>query len=72
MPVRLDAITVGHLLRFQGVEIVVCLAEHPYRERELEIGVRNGAGLVEHTLDGFLRPRSVLRRQANVSQEQVE
>lgn len=38
----------------------MCLAQHPYREGELEVGIRDGAVLIEDTLDRLLGPRSVL------------
>jgi hypothetical protein len=38
----------------------VSLAQHPYRERELEIGVGNSACFVEHPFDGFLWPGAIL------------
>jgi hypothetical protein len=65
-PVRL-AITIGVPILCLAIarcleirQIIMRLAQHPYREGELEVRVRNSAGLVEHTLDSLLRPRPVL------------
>jgi hypothetical protein len=51
----------------QLLKVFIHLAEHPDRERELEVRVRDRAAFVEHTLDGFLRPRAVLNK-SNPSQ----
>ena len=36
------------------------LTQHPNWERKLEIGVGDGASLVEDPLNGFLWPRTIL------------
>ena len=38
------------------LEVLLRAPEHPNRERELEVRVRDRARLIEHALDGFLRP----------------
>lgn len=49
-----------NLALFELAEVPVHLPEHPDRERELEVGIRDRAALVEHAFDGFLSPRTVL------------
>jgi len=49
------------ILLLQRLQIMMSLAQHPDRERELEIGIGNRARLVEYTLNSFLRPGAILR-----------
>jgi len=56
---------VGPTLSLQLFQITIGLAQHPNRERELEVRVRNRDCPVEHPLDRFLRPRTVLQRDQN-------
>lgn len=44
------------LLRFQFFQILMGLSEHPDWERKLEVGVGDGARLVEDTFNSFLWP----------------
>ena len=55
----------NRFLRIAGPELFqvpVRSAEHPYRERELEVRVRDRHVVVEHPFDRFLWPRPILER----------
>ena len=45
----------------QRLQIMMRFAQHPDRERELEIGIGDRTCLVEYTLNSFLRPGAILR-----------
>ena len=56
---------VGPTLSLQLLQITIRLAQHPNRERELEVRVRDSDCPIEHPLYRFLRPRTVLQREQN-------
>ena len=55
-------ILVAVLASLQLVQIVMCAAEHPDGEGELEVRVRDRHALVEDALHRLLGPRAVLQR----------
>lgn len=50
------------ILGLQLLQVTVGLAQHPNRERELEVRVRDRNRPIEHPLDRFLRPRTILHK----------
>lgn len=48
------------ILCFQIFQILMRLPKHPDREREFEVGICDGARLVEDTFNGLLWPRTIL------------
>jgi len=60
---------VSPALSLQLFQITIGLAQHPNRERELEVRIRDRDRPVEHPLDRFLRPRTVLQTRAKRKRE---
>jgi hypothetical protein len=58
------SVSIGMSIRafpnLQLLQVRVRFPEHPYRERELEVRVGDGAALIEYALDRLLRPRAIL------------
>ena len=54
---------VSPFLGLQLPQVTISLAQHPNRERKLEVWIRNRDRPIEYPLDRFLRPRTVLRRE---------
>ena len=54
------SVSVSLPLALEVGQVMVCLAQHPNREREFEVRIGNSAGLVEHAFDGLLGPRAIL------------
>jgi len=52
---------VAPTLSLELFQITIGLAQHPNRERELEVWIRDRDCPIEHPLDRFLRPRTVLQ-----------
>ena len=58
---------VSPFLSLQLPQVTVSLAQHPNRERELEVRIRDRDRPIEHPLDSFLCPRTVLQRERDVN-----
>jgi len=52
---------VSPLLSLQLLQVAIGLAQHPDRERELEVWIRDRYCPIEHPLYRFLCPRTVLQ-----------
>ena len=55
------------LLSPQLLQVTVSLGQHPNRERELDVRIRDRNRLIKRPLDCFLCPRTVLQQQRNVN-----
>ena len=55
-----QTISVWSGLAFEVFQVFMCATKHPDGKRELEVRVRDGDVLVEHTLNSFLSPRTIL------------